>query len=76
VQILDVTAHGRAASNHTSNGLSIVGSVDGTLRAKVRWPGTWLTDGDPAALEAQKQQVKALFPDIEITDITVTPVVS
>ncbi|MFE3033034.1 hypothetical protein ACFXKY_15490 [Streptomyces canus] len=76
MQILDVTAHGRTVSNTTSGGVTAVGALSGVLTARVGWPGVWLTDGDPAALAAQEQQVKALFPDVEITDLTVTPAAS
>ncbi|MEU0060743.1 hypothetical protein [Streptomyces sp. NPDC006334] len=73
MQIL-VTAQGYAAQNSTSNGITAVGSVPGTLRARVNWPGVWITDGDPIAMDAQEQQVRALFPDVDITEMTITPV--
>ncbi|MGW3445655.1 hypothetical protein [Streptomyces sp. NPDC001076] len=76
MQILDVTAHGRAVSNTTSGGVTAIGSMPGVLKARVSWAGVWLTEGDPDALAAQEQQVKDLFPDVEITDITITPVAS
>jgi hypothetical protein len=74
MQILNVTALGRAVQNRTTNGTTAIGNMSGTLTARIAWPGVWLTEGDPAALKAQEAAVRALFPDVDITEITITPV--
>jgi hypothetical protein len=71
--VLDVVIKGRKTVNSAENGLIVVGGVVGTMTAKVGWEGEWVTDGDAATLTAQRNEVIALFPDIEIDDITITP---
>lgn len=74
MQRLNVTIQGRATVNTTSaSGLTAVGSMDGTTTAVVGWNGPWIIDGDPAEMQAQEDQVRALFPNIRISSITITP---
>jgi len=65
MQVLDVTIYG------------VRRSPDGGARvqhtARVGWEGEWVTDGDPATITAQRNEIASLFPDIEIRDMVVIP---
>lgn len=73
MQVLNVVIKGRKTINSDANGLVAIGGVMGTTTAKVGWDGEWVTDGDAATITAQRNEVAALFPDIEIDEISITP---
>lgn len=68
--ILNITATGRRIKN-TETG---VGTIEGTLRAKVGWNTPWIIEGDSKdEIKAQEETLKALFPDFTFHTLTVTP---
>jgi hypothetical protein len=71
VIVLDVTIVGRTVV--TSADGTVIGGATGETSHHVGWDGEWLTDGDPATLTAQRNEVIALFPSIQVEEITITP---
>jgi hypothetical protein len=69
---LDVTITGERRT-YAPDGITVIGGVTGTFTAQVGWNGDWLTDGDPAELDSQRNEVVALFPQYVIREITITP---
>jgi hypothetical protein len=65
MQILDVTISGTWTVPD--------GGVVDVRTVKVGWDGEWVEDGDVATTTAQRNEVIALFPDVEIQDVSIVP---
>jgi hypothetical protein len=69
--ILDVTILGR--TEVTTEDGTVIGGAMGETSHHVGWEGEWVTDGDSATLTAQRNEVIALFPGVQVDEITITP---